>query len=91
MECLGRPLTKVYPLEHLHGCSGTCGEHVMRTKKRMKLQEAANGGERCKGATKRVMPCNLPQCDDERIPDDFVFPDDLEIGSQIYTFVPEDI
>ena len=74
-----------------HGCSGTCGEHVMRTKKRIKLQEAANGGERCRGATKLVMPCNLPQCDDVTIPDNFVYPDDLDIGSQIYTFVTEDI
>ena len=71
-----------------HGCSGTCGEHVMRTKKRIKLQEAANGGERCRGATKKVMPCNLPQCDDARMPRDFKYPDDLEIGSQIYTFLP---
>ena len=69
-----------------HGCSGTCGEHVMRTTKRIKLQEAANGGQRCRGATKRVMPCNLPQCDDVRIPDEFEYPDDLDIGSQIYTF-----
>ena len=69
-----------------HGCSGTCGEHVMRTKKRMKLQEAANGGQRCRGATKRVMPCNLPPCDDERVPDEFQYPDDFNIGSQIYIF-----
>ena len=66
-----------------HGCSGTCGEHVMRTKKRIKLQEAANRGERCRGATKRVMPCNLPRCDDVRIPDDFEYSDDLDIGWQI--------
>jgi len=64
-----------------HGCSGTCGEHVMRTTKRMKLQEAANGGQRCRGATKRVMPCNLPPCDDEIIPDEFQYPDDFDIDA----------
>ena len=62
-----------------HGCSATCGEHVMRTRKRIKLQEASNGGRRCRGATKRIIPCNLSQCEDFRIPDDFEYPDDLGI------------
>ena len=64
-----------------HGCSATCGEHVMRTRKRIKLQEASNGGRRCRGATKRIMPCNLSQCENSRIPDDFEYPDDLGIDT----------
>ena len=62
-----------------HGCSATCGEHVMRTKKRMKLQEAGNGGRNCRGATRRIMPCNFPECENLRIPDDFEYPDDIGI------------
>ena len=60
-----------------YGCSATCGEHVMRTKKRIKLQDAANGGRNCRGATTRNMPCNLRECDNLKIPDDFTYPDDL--------------
>ena len=60
-----------------HGCSATCGKHVMRTTKRIKLQEASNGGRRCRGATKRIMPCNLSQCENVIIPDDFEYPEDL--------------
>ena len=59
------------------GCSATCGEHVMRTKNRIKLQEASNGGRRCRGATKRIIPCDLPECENQIIPDDFSYPDDL--------------
>ena len=59
------------------GCSATCGEHVMRTKIRIKLQEASNGGKRCRGATKRILPCDLPECENQIIPDGFSYPDDL--------------
>ena len=59
------------------GCSATCGEHVMRTKIRIKLQEASNGGKRCRGATKLILPCDLPECENQIIPDDFSYPDDL--------------
>ena len=59
------------------GCSATCGEHVKRTKIRIKLQEASNGGKRCRGATKRILPCDLPECENQIIPDDFSYPDDL--------------
>lgn len=61
-----------------HGCSATCGEHIMRTKKRLKLQEAKNGGKNCRGATTRRMPCNFPECENLRIPDDFTYPDNTE-------------
>ena len=60
-----------------YGCSATCGEHVMRTKKRIKLQEAAHGGRNCRGATRRNMPCNLPECENMIIPDDFTYPNPL--------------
>ena len=59
------------------GCSATCGEHVKRTKVRIKLQEASNGGKRCRGATKRIIPCDLPECENQIIPDDFSYPEDL--------------
>ena len=70
-----------------HGCSATCGEHVMRTTKRIKLQEASNGGRRCRGATKRIMPCNLAQCENVRIPDDFEYPDNLGIVTKYKSVV----
>ena len=60
-----------------HGCSATCGEHVKRTKKRIKLQEASQGGRNCRGATTRIMPCKLPECENVKIPDDFAYPDYL--------------
>ena len=60
-----------------HSCSATCGERVMRTMKRIKLQDAANGGRRCRGATKRIVPCNLSKCENAKMFDDFEYKDHL--------------
>ena len=45
------------------GCSATCGADAMRRNERSKIQEASNGGLRCRGATIRILPCNLPECE----------------------------
>ena len=60
-----------------HGCSATCGERVIKKMTRIKLQDAANGGRRCRGATKRIVPCNLPKCENAKIFDDFEYQDNL--------------